>query len=59
MNFKFDILKVIVSLVLGLLLGFTLFASAFGGGLINFSSLLRGLFITVIIYIIWSLFQKK
>ena len=66
MNFKPTTLKTIVSLLLGLLINFTIFMNLGGGcrgiycyypGFVNYRFL--WVFLTIFIYLIWSLIEKK
>ena len=61
MNFKPTLSKTIVSVILGLFGGFFYWAFTFPLGnrypLINW--IISGLIITIILYIIWSLLEKK
>ena len=69
MNFRFTGLKTIISVILGLIIGFILSFKKVNGVIdeqfkefllfIPERFILTGLLIIVIIYIIWSLAQKK
>ncbi len=58
MNFRFTLAKTIISLIIGFLFGYFYKSSIFGGvSFIEWGAI--GLTFTCILYIIWSLFQKK
>ena len=61
MNFKYSLTKTIVSIIVGIVGGWFYWQSVFlyGGENTTTPWIISGIVITIILYVIWSLIQKK
>ncbi len=61
MNFKYSLIKTIISVIVGIVGGWFYWQSVFlyGGENTTTPWIISGIVITIILYVIWSLIQKK